>query len=369
VAGQPFENLAAAGDLLVKMGHPIEATEFYTMRVKAVPWDADAPLKLAQAEAAANTQRNDAIQLLTSVASSPNANYARRASAAESLAALKAPAPRLGSAELEWLVRGGPVAGAESPGFFYARLRAAREATDAATKIRLLLEAIALRLEDFSQRFVGLPPTATNPEGVSPRVLLAQAAATANRNELAVSAITPLLHQSSTLSLPPESPESEAASEGTEQSEYPSDMWKSFLAGQDLSASQKALIAAQLASAFQKLDRLGDAARLWKVASMLATDDSLRSQASHELEHVQALLKLEQADRERRPVITNHLEQKGLVRPRLVPESVGAVREPPLRLWGRGGPPPAFSSARQPTGPGRGARAWFTVGVRGGASQ
>ena len=70
VAGQPFENLAAAGDLLVKMGHPVEATEFYGMRVKAVPWDADARLKLGQAQAAANTQRTDAIQLLTSVASS-----------------------------------------------------------------------------------------------------------------------------------------------------------------------------------------------------------------------------------------------------------------------------------------------------------
>jgi predicted negative regulator of RcsB-dependent stress response len=326
VAGQPFENLAAAGDLLVKMGHPVEATEFYSMRAKAVPWDADARLKLAQAEAAANAQRNDAIQLLTSVASSPSVSYAKRASAAESLAPLKAPAASLGSAELEWLVRGGPAAGAESPGFFFARLRAAREASDAITKIRLLLDAIALRPEDFSQRFGASPPTATNPEGVSPRILLAQAAATANQNELAVSAITPLLDQNATLSPPPESPLNEAGGGETEQPEYRSDMWKSFLAGQDLSASQKSLIAAQLAGAFQKLDRLEEAARLWKVASMLATDDSLRAQASHELERVQAQLKLEQADQERQPVISNHLEQRGLVRPRPVPEVSGPGR-------------------------------------------
>jgi len=363
VAGQPFENLAAAGDLLVKMAHPAEATEFYALRVKAVPWDDDARLKLAQAEAAANTQRNDAIQLLISVASSPNANYAKRAAAAEFLAALKAPAPSLGSAELEWLIRGGPVAAAESPGFFYARLRAARETADAATQIRLLLEAIALRPEDFSQRF-GASPPAANPKNVSPRILLFRAAAAANQNELAVSALTPLVDQSIMASPPPESPESEAAGEEMEQPGYRSHLWKSFLAGQDLSASQKSVIAAQMASSFQKLERLREAAQLLEVAIFLATDDSLRSQATHELEQVQAQMKLEQADRERRPVISEHLEQNGLVRPRLVPLKGEAS---PLPLGGEGGPPPAFSSAG--AGRVRGSRAWVAEGAAGGAGQ
>ena len=200
MAGQPFENLTAAGDLLVKMGHPAEAADFYGLRLKAVPWDADAQLKLAKAEAAANTQRNDAIQLLTALVSSPNAAYAKRASAAESLGALKASAPGQVSAELGWLVRGGPAAAAESPGFYYARLRAAREAADPHDKIRLLLDAIAIRPEDFSQRAARLRASRTqSPEDVSPRVFLAEAAAAANQNELAISAITPLLEQSLTL--------------------------------------------------------------------------------------------------------------------------------------------------------------------------
>jgi hypothetical protein len=345
VAGQPFENLAAAGDLLVKMGHPVEATQFYGLRMKAVPWDAEARLKLAQAEAAANTQRNDSIQLLISVAASPNASYARRASAAAALAALKAPAPSLGSAELEWLIRGGPAAGAESPGFFYARLRAAREAADAATKIRLLLEAIALRPEDFSQRAAASPSTAANPEGVSPHILLFQAAAAANQNELAISAITPLLEPIVVESRPAESPESEAAWEQFEQPGYSSYMWQSFLSGQDLSASQKSLIAAQLASAFQKLEQLEEAVRLWKVASMLATDDSLRAEASHELERVQAQLKLEQADQARQPVISDHLEQKGLVRPRLVSDGTGPGRGPKGRALDCGSEATALAAA------------------------
>ena len=157
VAGQPFENLTAAGDLLMKMGHPAEAADSYGLRLKAVPWDADAQLKLAKAEAAANTQRNDALRLFTALVISPSAAYAKRASAAESLGALKAPAPGQVSAELGWLVRGGPAAASESPGFYYARLRAAREAADPAAKIRLLLDAIAIRPEDFSQRTPRLP--------------------------------------------------------------------------------------------------------------------------------------------------------------------------------------------------------------------
>jgi tetratricopeptide (TPR) repeat protein len=369
VAGEPFENLAAAGDLLVKMGHLREAAEFYGMRVKAVPWDTDARVKLAQAEAVANVQRNDVMQLFSSLASSPNTSYAKRASAAESLAALKATAPNPGSAELEWLTRGGPLAVAESPGFFYARLRAAREAADTATKIRLLLDAIAVRPDD--PKVDTSPPPLGGESGprsrvrgtaggvrgsrawldqgvLSPRILLAQAAATANQNELAVSAITPWLDQSIRVGQPLQSSQREAAGEETEQPEYPDYMWKSFLAGQGLSGNQKSQIAAQLAGALAKLHRLGEAARLWKVASMLAEDGSTRSQATHEFERVQAELKLEQADQARRPVITNHLVQSGLVRPRLLsrrgPSTGGGVARgasrQTLRLKGKDGPPP-----------------------------
>jgi tetratricopeptide (TPR) repeat protein len=320
VAGQPFENLGAAGDLLVKMGHPAEAAEFYALRVKAVPWDADARLKLAKADAAVNSQGKEAIPLLTSVASSPSANYATRVAAAESLATLKASVPSLGSAELDWLMKGGPMAAAESPGFFYARVRAATAASDATARIRLLLDAIALHPEDLSQRFAASPSAAASPERVSPRILLFQAAAAANQNELALSALTPLIDQSILVSPPPQSPDSEAASEENEplSRNYLANL---FLSGQELGTSQKSVIAAQMAGAFQKLDRLEEAARIWKIAWWLATGDSQRSQASQRREQIEAQLKLEQADRERRPVITDHLEQQGLVRPRLLGRS------------------------------------------------
>jgi len=315
VAGEPFEYLVAAGNLLVKMGHPAEAAEFYAARMKAVPWDAEARLKLGKAEAAANSQTNEAIALLSAVASLADADYSTRASAAESLAALKASAPSLGSAELDWLAKGGSMAAAESPGFFYARLGAARQASDAAARIRLLLDAIAIHPENFTQRDEESPPAAAKPEGVSPRVVLFQAAIAANQNELALSALAPLVDPAITTN--PESPENESASEEIDPSNR-SFVDLEFLSKQHLDFGQKSLLAAQMAGAFEKLDRLEEAARLWKVASLLATDDSLRSQASQRREQIEAQLKLEKADQARRPVITEHLEQQGLVRPRLL---------------------------------------------------
>ena len=104
------------------------------------------------------------------------------------------------------------------------------------------------------QPFAGSPPAAANPGAVSPRILLFQAAVAANQNELALSALMPLVDQSIMASPPPESPENEAASK------KPKPLSRSylatvFLAGQELGASQKSVIAAQMAGAFQKLDR------------------------------------------------------------------------------------------------------------------
>jgi hypothetical protein len=130
-----------------------------------------------------------------------------------------------------------------------------------------------------------------------------------------------LLEQGSTLTVQPENQEGEAADEGSAQPEYPDILWKWFLRDQKLSDEQKSLLATQLAGALVRLDRLEEAARLWKIAGMLATDNAVRSSSSSELGHVQAQIKLEKADQERRPVITNHLVQSVLVRPRLLSHS------------------------------------------------
>ena len=178
-----------------------------------------------------------------------------------------------------------------------------------------------VRRPDLSQPAPGSARSSENPEAVSPRVFLEEAAAATNQNELAMSAITPLLERDMTLAMQPETQESEGAEEASGPPEYPDALWKSFLRGQELSDGQKSLLATQLAGALVKLDRLEEAARFWKIAAMLATGDSARAQASRELERVQARLKLAKADQERRPVITNRLEQTGLIRPRLISQS------------------------------------------------
>jgi lipopolysaccharide biosynthesis regulator YciM len=310
VAGQPFENLASAGVLLVKMGHPSEAIEFCAQLVKAVPWDNGARLKLAQAEAGANMRRNEAAALFVALASGSSAAYAERASAAAALADLKASAPSLGSAELDWLSHGAPPAAAEAHGFFYARLRAARENPEPAAKIRLLLDAIALRPSIDPED----PPPA-------PRLLLASAAAAANQNALAASAIEPLLDSSVKFGRARPWRDRRAVAEENELTEYPASLWQSFLTGQGLDAGQRAQFAADLAQVMVKLDRLAEAARYWKVASMLAPNEPLHSEASREYAHVQDGLSLERADQERRPVIANALTQPGTVRPRLLGRS------------------------------------------------
>ena len=125
-------------------------------------------------------------------------------------------------------------------------------------------------------------------------------AAGANQNQLTVTAITPLLQPRLTLVPQPTiRPEGEGAEEASGQPKYPETLWKWFLRDQKLSDEQKSRLATQLAGALVKLDRLEEATRLWKIAAMLATDDSLRSKANGELERVQAQLKLEKADQER----------------------------------------------------------------------
>ena len=50
VAGEPFETLTPAAELLAKFGRKTEAIEFWEARVKAAPWDTDASVQLGSIE-------------------------------------------------------------------------------------------------------------------------------------------------------------------------------------------------------------------------------------------------------------------------------------------------------------------------------
>ena len=168
VSAEPFENLMAAADLLERTGHQPEAVEFLATRERAAPWDEDARLRLAAIRHATET--------LAAVAANAAAPYEMRVRAADRCRAVR-PAVQIGSGELNLLAAGSidPTA-AEKPLYFEARVRAATAAKDPATRLRLLLGAVAI-----------------NPEPEAVRVALVRAALGAGRDRTAVAAADSIL--------------------------------------------------------------------------------------------------------------------------------------------------------------------------------
>src|SRR5256885_12181825 len=90
VVGQPFENLDAAASLLVRTGHPAEATEFLEALVKAEPWNSDARVNLAQAQIKAGKDAAGARASLLAIARNGGLVYDTRLRAAARAAPSKA---------------------------------------------------------------------------------------------------------------------------------------------------------------------------------------------------------------------------------------------------------------------------------------
>jgi hypothetical protein len=174
VVGEPFETQDQAAALLMRAGHPAEAMLFLEELAKAVPWNADYRVRLAQARIAAKQNADAANNDLVAVASAANVTYETRLSAARSLSA--AP-PDLGSKELDLMVEGRTASAndANQPYFFAVRLKAA-ESLPAAARIGLLRAA----LED-------------NPAGEAARVPLLKAATETGDYYLAIATMKPYL--------------------------------------------------------------------------------------------------------------------------------------------------------------------------------
>ena len=127
VADEPFQDLLPAADLLEKYGRKTEAAEYIQARVRAVPWDANARLRLGRD--------------LNAIAADANAPYTIRVEAAKRGGAG-------GRGELALLARGHITpAEATQPFYYEARIEAARDVTDPAARVALLLDAIAVHPE------------------------------------------------------------------------------------------------------------------------------------------------------------------------------------------------------------------------------
>jgi tetratricopeptide (TPR) repeat protein len=286
VSVEPFENLMAAADLLEKTGHQSEAVEFLAIRERAAPWDEAARLRLAAIRHTTET--------LAAVAADPAAPYELRVRAADALSAVR-PAVQSGSAELDLLAAGSvdPTA-AEKPLYFEARVRAATAAKDPATRLRLLLAAVAI-----------------NPEPEAVRVSLVRAALDAGRDRTAIAAAEPFLPRWWGRDEPPES----------EQMRWAQSAGQSFLSTEGLANAERAAIAQRLADAVERSGDLGMASHLLRIAREI--DPSLH--LDMRLAAVSAELGRRRENTQRRPVVSPNLEQPAIIRPMLAAGKRGAL--------------------------------------------
>jgi tetratricopeptide (TPR) repeat protein len=268
VADEAFQDLEPAADLLNKFGRKAEARQFLEARVKAVPWDFSARVKLGDA----------------SVASSPNAPYELRVRAA----ALQ-PGARTGSAELDLLSAGAiEPAAAEQPFFFNARIKAAETAREPAVRIRLLSGALDIQ-----------------PNADAVRPALVRAALASGRYQFALSVMEPLIesgglrHMLGQNNMPEEADLSYQAQE--------------LLSSAGLSTKERAALAESLALAFDKTGRPHPAMLLYRIALVIEPSAEARTA----LDRLLAEENRRQQNAQRRPVVGKGLTQEFLVRVRM----------------------------------------------------
>ena len=151
VSDEPFADLMPAANLLEQYGRKAEAAEYVQARVRAVPWDSEARLRLGRD--------------LNSIAADANAPYGVRVQAAKR-------GGTGGDGELALLARGHITAAEANRPFYYeARIESARNTADPAAQIALLLDAIAV-----------------HPDQHAPMLPLFQTAYPAGRFEIALEA-------------------------------------------------------------------------------------------------------------------------------------------------------------------------------------
>lgn len=281
VVGEPFENLSDAGELLIRTGHSAEAVAFLTDRVRAVPWDFEARVQLGKLKDVA---------LLRTVGESNDAKYESRVEAARFLGESKAAPLATNCVELNLVSGPSPIppASAEKPYVYHARMAAAAQSKDSATKMRLLQGAAA-----------------TEPEKDQPKLALFDDAYRGKRYQTAIGAIFPLLTRGEII-VP------------TEQQQEPAD--SSYYSTQFLSAAahldqaRRAAIARELADSYSKVGNPNAAIFYYRIARQLEPADV---ESTRQLEALEAQLEQRRTNRQRQPIVTENLEQDHIVRPKL----------------------------------------------------
>jgi predicted Zn-dependent protease len=321
VVGSPFENLDPAAALLEKSGHPAEAVEFLEQLVKSTPWEPLYRLRLARAKIAAGQDAGSAQQVLVQLASSGELPYPARMEAAKAL-----PGPPLGvdlgSYELKLAVvnvRATPLAAADQPFFYEARMKAAADAADPQVKLQLLEKALA-----------------DTPVRDDARIPLFLTAAGLQQDEFALASIEQLLRDQmirhAQVVVSNEEEESTSPSEETPTRQQ-AEMTPPVLA--KLSPDQRAQVLWSVGESMVRLARLNDSLPYLLSAQKLEKDPTRLKQITARISEIKSRIHREQLNLTRQPILHEPLEQDRLVHPRLVARVTS-----PTSTSGKGGERP-----------------------------
>ncbi len=300
--GNPFENLDSAAALLEKTGHNAEAIEFLDQLVKSAPWEPSYRLRLAKAKLAAGNDAAAAQESLTAIAAASNTSYDLRLTAAVALAGR--PHSDLGSGELN-LLADSPAAitspAADKFYFYEARIKAAQNAADQQTKIQLLSHCII----DFPRRDEA-------------RVPLFEAAAAAQSNEYALGVLEPLF-QTQFLSryIPQAGNEEEQIISSSDEEENNDESNAPAAAAMKLSRAQQAKVAQMIGDTMIRLNRLTDAVSYYQTARQLENSTAVRKTLLRKVADAKAVLRIQNQNTARQPLLHEALEQDRVVRPQL----------------------------------------------------
>jgi predicted Zn-dependent protease len=305
VVGDPYQNMDSAAALLEKTGHNAEAVAFLDPLVKATPWEQAFRMRLAKAQIAAGANASIAQDSLAKIAGSPQNPYSQRVEAALALSG-SGHAAEFGSAELR-LLAGEPksiaLASADQPFFYDARVIAAQNSGDARQAIQLLSNALA-----------------DTPARDDARIPLFHAAASLHSDEFALASLGQILREQRIRRVASRGAGNEAEMLSPEEDAGEQETSPVY-AALTFQGAQQAQLAQAVGVVLLRLRQFPEALAYFRTAQQLEKDPARRKEIAAEISDVKALIRRQQFNAARQPILHVDLEQDRVVRPRLVARS------------------------------------------------
>jgi cytochrome c-type biogenesis protein CcmH/NrfG len=310
VVGDPYEDMDSAAALLERTGHNAEAIAFLDPLSKSTPWEPGFRARLARTQIAAGTNASGAQDTLAKIAGSAQNPYSERVEAALALSGYHHGA-EFGSAELK-LLAGDPksitAASADQPFFYDARVLAAQNSSDARQEVQILSNALA-----------------DTPARDDARIPLFHAAASMHSDEFAVASIGQMLSDQRIRQVVSRDTGDEAETPSPDE-----DAWEQegspLNAPGSVQVAQRAQLAQSVGLVLLRLHQLPEALAYFRTARQLEKKPARRKELAAQISDVKALLRRQQLNAARQPVLHADLEQDRLVRPRLVAGSAPPVK-------------------------------------------